>query len=64
MFRITSDLLTAYTHDDYMPFYFQPDVVQFLESNLSKIVALMMGSGVSPRDRSQSKVSIKKGMLR
>ena len=37
MFRITSDLLTAYTHDDYMPFYFQPDVVQFLESNLSKI---------------------------
>ena len=37
MFRITSDLLTAYTHDDWMPFYFQPDVVQFLESNLSKI---------------------------
>jgi len=39
MFRITSDLLTAYTHDDYMPFYFQPDVVAFLESNLSKIGA-------------------------
>ena len=39
MFRITSDLLTAYTHDDYMPFYFQADVVQFLESNLSKIGA-------------------------
>jgi UV DNA damage repair endonuclease len=37
MFRITSDLLTAYTHDDYMPFYFQPDVVQFLESNLLRI---------------------------
>ena len=37
MFRITSDLLTAYSHDDYMPFYFQPDVVHFLESNLSKI---------------------------
>ena len=37
MFRITSDLLVAYTHDDYMPFYFEPDVVQFLESNLSKI---------------------------
>jgi UV DNA damage repair endonuclease len=37
MFRITSDLLTAYSHDDWMPFYFQPDVVAFLESNLSKI---------------------------
>jgi UV DNA damage repair endonuclease len=37
MFRITSDLLCAYTHDDWMPFYFQPDVVHFLESNLSKI---------------------------
>jgi len=37
MFRITSDLLVAYTHDDWMPFYFQPDVVAFLESNLSKI---------------------------
>jgi len=37
MFRITSDLLCAYSHDDYMPFYFQPDVVAFLESNLSKI---------------------------
>jgi UV DNA damage endonuclease len=37
MFRITSDLLTAYTHDGWMPFYFQSDVVQFLESNLSRI---------------------------
>jgi UV DNA damage endonuclease len=37
MFRITSDLLCAYTHDDWMPFYFQTDVVHFLESNLSKI---------------------------
>ena len=37
MFRITSDLLCAYTHDDWMPHYFEPDVVQFLESNLSKI---------------------------
>jgi len=37
MFRITSDLLPAYTHDDWMPFYFQPDVVKFLETNLSKI---------------------------
>ena len=37
MFRITSDVLPAYTHDDWMPFYFQLDVVHFLESNLSKI---------------------------
>ena len=35
MFRITSDLLPAYTHDDYMAFYFQPDVVAKLESQLS-----------------------------
>lgn len=37
MFRITSDLLTAYTHDDWMWFYFEPDVLRFLETNLSKI---------------------------
>lgn len=37
MFRISSDVLTAYTHDDWMWFYFEPDVVQFLESNLSKV---------------------------
>ena len=35
MFRITSDLLPAYTHDDYMPFYFEPDVVAKLEHYLS-----------------------------
>ena len=34
MFRITSDLLPAYSHDDYMPFYFQPDVVAKLEAHL------------------------------
>jgi UV DNA damage endonuclease len=37
MFRITSDLLTAYSHDDWMPFYFQNDVLHFLEANLGKI---------------------------
>jgi len=37
MFRISSDVLTAYTHDSWMWFYFEPDVVAFLESNLSKI---------------------------
>jgi len=35
MFRITSDLLPAYTHDEYMPFYFQPDVIAKLEAHLS-----------------------------
>lgn len=35
MFRITSDLLPAYSHDDYMPFYFQPDVVAKLEAHLA-----------------------------
>lgn len=37
MFRISSDLLTAYSHDDWMWFYFEPDVLQFLETNLAKI---------------------------
>jgi UV DNA damage repair endonuclease len=35
MFRITSDLLPAYTHDDYMPFYFQSDVVSKIQAHLS-----------------------------
>lgn len=34
MFRITSDLLPAYSHDDYMPFYFERDVVAKLEAHL------------------------------
>ena len=37
MFRISSDVLTAYTHDNWMWFYFEPDVVQFLETNLLKV---------------------------
>jgi len=37
MFRITSDLLTAYSHEAWMPFYFQSDVEHFLETNLRKI---------------------------
>jgi UV DNA damage repair endonuclease len=36
MFRVTSDLLPAYTYEDYMPFYFQPDVVRKLETQLGK----------------------------
>jgi UV damage endonuclease UvdE len=35
MFRITSDLFPAYTHEDYMPFYFQPDVIAKIEAHLS-----------------------------
>lgn len=37
MFRISSDVLTAYTHDDWMWFYFEPDVVQYLETHLLQI---------------------------
>jgi UV DNA damage repair endonuclease len=37
MFRLTSDVLPAYTHEDWMPFYFQADVVTYLEKHLSKI---------------------------
>ena len=40
MFRISSDLLTGYTHDDWMWFYFEPDVLQFLETNLARTGAL------------------------
>lgn len=36
-FRLSSDILTAYSHDDWMWFYFEPAVVQFLESNLERI---------------------------
>jgi UV damage endonuclease UvdE len=35
MFRITSDLFPAYTHDDYMPFYFESDVVAKISAHLS-----------------------------
>lgn len=37
MFRISSDILTAYTHDSWMWFYFEPDVQQFLETQFAKI---------------------------
>jgi UV DNA damage repair endonuclease len=36
-FRLSSDILTAYSHDDWMWFYFEPEVVQFLETNLKRI---------------------------
>jgi UV damage endonuclease UvdE len=34
MFRITSDLLPAYTHSDWLAFYFEPDMIKFLEREL------------------------------
>lgn len=37
MMRISSDLLPAYTHDDWMWFYFEPDVVAALEKNFGII---------------------------
>lgn len=40
MFRISSDVLTAYTHDDWMWWYFEPDVVAYLETHLAKVGAL------------------------
>lgn len=37
MFRMGSEILTAYTHNDWAWFYKQPDVIQYLESNLIKV---------------------------
>ena len=37
MFRIGSEVLPLYSHDDWMPFYFQPDVVSVLERKLLEI---------------------------
>lgn len=37
MFRISSDVLVAYTHDDWSWFYWQPDVVECLERELQKV---------------------------
>lgn len=37
MFRLSSDILVAYTHPDWEWFYHQNDVIQFLDTNLSKI---------------------------
>lgn len=37
MFRLSSDLFTAYSHDDWMWFYFQTDVVDYLEKQLGRI---------------------------
>jgi UV DNA damage endonuclease len=36
MFRITSDLLPAYTHSDWLAFYFHADMITWLERNLGE----------------------------
>lgn len=46
MMRISSDLLPAYTHDSWMWFYFEPDVVRLLESGFSKIGELARANDV------------------
>lgn len=37
MFRISSDILPAYTHDDWSWFWWEPDTVNFLERELLKV---------------------------
>lgn len=46
MMRISSDLLPAYTHDNWMWFYWEPDVVRLLESGFSKIGELARANDV------------------
>lgn len=37
MFRLSSDILPAYSYEDWTWFYFEPDVVKLLESELAKV---------------------------
>lgn len=46
MMRISSDLLPAYTHDDWMWFYWEPDVVRMLETGFAKIGELARANDV------------------
>ena len=45
-FRISSDLFPAYTHEDWMWFYFQSDVVDYLEKHLGKVGDIARGKDV------------------
>jgi UV DNA damage repair endonuclease len=36
-FRLSSDLFPGYSHKDWMWFYFEPDVINYLENNLTKL---------------------------
>jgi UV DNA damage endonuclease len=46
MFRISSDILTAYTHDDWMWFYFEPGTIRELEARLSRVGELARANDV------------------
>ena len=37
MYRISSELCTAYTHEDWMWFYFEPETQHWLEQNLGRV---------------------------
>jgi UV DNA damage endonuclease len=45
-FRISSDLFPAYTHEDWMWFYFENDVVKYLETHLGKVGDIARGKDV------------------
>lgn len=46
MFRISSDILPAYTYDDYTPFYFSTEIVAFLEREFARCGELARAHGV------------------
>ena len=46
MFRISSDILPAYTYDDYTPFYFSTEIVAFLEREFARCGELARQLGV------------------
>jgi UV DNA damage endonuclease len=45
-FRISSDLFPAYTHEDWMWFYFEPDVITYLEKHLAKVGDIARGKDI------------------
>ena len=46
MFRISSDLLPAYTYEKYMPFYFSNEIISLLERELRRCGDLARAHGV------------------
>jgi len=46
MFRISSDLCPAYTHDDWMWWYFEPDVQRYMEKHYSEIGELARNADI------------------
>jgi UV DNA damage endonuclease len=46
MFRISSDLLPAYTYEAYMPFYFSNEIIALLEKELKRCGDLARKTGV------------------